>query len=83
MKVERSIEVRGAPGDELLLGAATWNDEDRSVKYNHPDRNGNRSKHAEFPLFALDQAVLFAAGEGYLSHEQLVAIGKGLAELLP
>jgi hypothetical protein len=69
-------------GDELLLGASTWNPGERSLKYSWRDKIGRRSRGGELPLSAMPQAVLFAARTGYLGREQMAAIAKGLIDLL-
>jgi hypothetical protein len=82
MKVELEESVKGAPTDTLLLGASSWNPEDRSLKYAWPDKNGKRARGGEIPMWAVPQGVLFAARNGYLTREQITALTKGLIDVL-
>ena len=83
MKVQAREPVeRGSDGDELLLGASSWNDDDTSLKYGWLDKNGKRTRGGELPLWAVPQAVLFAAREGYLDRHQIAGLAKGLIDIL-
>ena len=82
MKVERQEPVKGVPTDELLLGRSSWNQEETSLKYAWPDKNGKRTRGGEIPVSAVPQAVLFAAREGYLTRKQVARIAKGLVDVL-
>lgn len=82
MKVERQEPVKGVPTDELLLGRSSWNQNETSLKYGWPDKNGKRTRGGEIPVSAVPQAVLFAAREGYLTRKQVAAIAKGLVDVL-
>ena len=75
----------GAKGDVLMLGIASWSKpdaEDRSLKYGWPDKNGKIARGGELPVWAIPQAVLFAAKEGYLSRDEMKRIAKGLVDEL-
>jgi hypothetical protein len=74
--------VPDTEGDELLLGASTWNPDERSLKYSWRDKIGRRSRGGELPLAAMPQAVLFAARTEYLDRDQIAAIAKGLIDSL-
>jgi len=75
----------GADGDVLMLGTASWSKpgaEDRSLKYGWPDKNGKIARGGELPVWAIPQAVVFAAKEGYLSRSEMRRIAKGLVDVL-
>jgi hypothetical protein len=83
-KVEVPVKG-GGDGDVLLLGTASWSRpgaEDRSLKYGWHDKNGRIARGGELPVWAIPQAVLFAAGEGYLSRNDMKRIAKGLVDEL-
>jgi hypothetical protein len=83
MKVEKHEPVvGGSDGDELLMGRASWSDEDTSIKYGWLDKNGHFARGGEVPIWAVPQAVLFAARENYLSRGMTVELIKGLIDLL-
>lgn len=83
MKVHAREPVDGgSPGDELLLGASSWNDDDTSLKYGWLDKNGKRTRGGELPMWSVPQAVLFAARENYLNRQQLAGLMKGLIDIL-
>lgn len=86
MDVKVTVPVKGgAKGDVLMLGGASWSKagaEDRSLKYGWPDKNGKIARGGELPVWAIPQAVLFAASEGYLSKAEMKRIAKGLVDVL-
>jgi hypothetical protein len=83
MKVEVQEPVQGgSPGDELLLGTSSWSDEDTSLKYGWLGKNGRRARGGELPIWAVPQAVLFAASSGYLTREQMAVLARGLVDVL-
>lgn len=82
MKAEAEEDVKGAPGDKLLLGRSSWDNEARSLKYAWPDKNGKRARGGELPMSAVPQAVLFAARTGYLTRKETVALTKRLIDIL-
>lgn len=82
MRAEVDEPVENVPNDSLLLGRSSWSDEDRSLKYAWPDKNGKRARGGEIPVSAIPQAVLFAAREGYLTREQITIIIKDLVDVL-
>jgi hypothetical protein len=82
MNVEMEEGVKGVPGDALLLGRSSWDNEAQSLKYAWPDKNGKRARGGEIPMSVLPQAVLFAARTGYLTRKQTVALTKGLVDIL-
>jgi len=83
MKATVSVAVQGgAKDDELLLGTSSWSEQDTSLKYAWRDKKGRRSRGGELPTWAMPQAVLFAAKEGYLTRTQMAKIVKGLVDVL-
>lgn len=83
MKVElKEPVVGGSEGDEFLLGKSSWSDEDTSIKYGWLDKNGHVARGGEAPTWALPQAVLFAAREGYLSTDDTAVLTKSLIDVL-
>ncbi len=46
------------------------------------DKLGRWTRGGEVPVWAIPQAVLFAAEHGYLSGEQYAVIAKGLVDCL-
>ncbi len=82
MRVDLVEDVKGVPGDQLLLGASSWDSNARSLKYAWPDKNGKRARGGELPMSVVPQAVLFAARTGYLTRKQTVALTKGLVDVL-
>lgn len=82
MRVQLEEPVQGVPQDAIVLGTSTWSDQDRSLKYAWPDKNGKRARGGEIPISAVPQAVLFAARAGYLTREQMATITQGLVDVL-
>lgn len=85
MSMEPAVSVPvqgGAKDDELLLGTSSWSPKETSLKYAWPDKKGRRSRGGELPTWAIPQAVLFAAKEGYLTRPQMAKIAKGLVSEL-
>jgi hypothetical protein len=83
MKVElKEHVVGGSDGDEFLMGQSSWSEEDTSIKYGWLDKNGHVARGGEVPIWALPQAVVFAAREGYLSHDQTTILTKSLVDVL-
>lgn len=72
----------GSDGDMLLLGTSSWSDDDTSLKYGWPDKNGRRSQGGELPTWAIPQVVILAARTGYLTREQTADLVKGLVDVL-
>ncbi len=83
MKPTVEVPVEGgSDGDMLLLGTSSWSDDDTSLKYGWPDKNGRRSRGGELPTSAIPQAVILAAQTGYLNREQTADLAKGLVDVL-
>lgn len=83
MKIERQEKVKGgADGDELLLGVSSWSEKDKSLKYGWRDKRGRWSRGGELPTWAIPQAVLFAAREGFLDRKATAKLAKGLIDVL-
>jgi hypothetical protein len=61
MKPEFEEKVENEPKDMLVLGGASRDSKERSLKYAWKDKNGKRTCGGELPLAAVPQAVLFAA----------------------
>jgi hypothetical protein len=56
---------------ELRIGKATWNEEDRSVKWAYRSRNGRISPRSpEVPIDVLCEMMAFALEKGEVSAEQ-------------
>lgn len=66
MEVEHREQVRTDPDCELLLGSASWDSSERSVKYGWRDKNGRIARGGEVPIEALPQMLEFAIRNGYL-----------------
>jgi hypothetical protein len=73
---------KAATGDRLLLGTSSWSEKDTSLKYGWPDKKGRFSRGGELPTWAIPQAVLLAAGHGYLPRKDMARIAKGLVDIL-
>lgn len=61
-----SESVHGSDTDELVIKTAAWDDDEMSVKYAWPDKNGHRARGGEFPLSAFPQIFEMLLREGYI-----------------
>jgi hypothetical protein len=81
MKYEVDIAVEGPAGDKgdrLLLGASSWDPEDKSLKYGWPDKNRKIARGGELPISAIPQAMESAAKTGFLNREQMARIAAAM-----
>jgi hypothetical protein len=83
MEYEKHEQVKDIEHDEIILGRSSWDrGADASVKYAWRDVRDRRARGGEIPLYALRQAVRFAARENYLDPAETVGLIKDLADTL-
>ena len=74
-------KVRDSDTDEIIIGSASWDNSDQSVKYAWPDTRGHRARGGEVPVWAVPQMIEALVREGYLpAQDVLRAIADGLEQ---
>jgi len=77
-------KVHGSETDEIIIGDASWDDSDASVKYAWPDSRGHRARGGEVPIGAVPQMVEALVREGYLpAQDVLRAVARALERSRP
>jgi hypothetical protein len=77
-------KVRGSETDEIIIGDASWDNYEQSVKYAWPDSRGHRARGGEVPVGAMPQMVEALVREGYLPAQAVLrAIARALERSTP
>lgn len=76
-----SVCTCGVGPPHIILGGASWNNADRSVKYAWRDSRGHRARGGEVPIGVVPQMVQMLVQHGYVDAADLLrAITDGLQQ---